>query len=187
MTLLLVAGMLWAEDGRMSLLKTETFDRDPGWEAHNNRITPKKVLMVKQDFGHSATQFAGKAAGEMGGRIQRSTTPASYADKIVPKTLDDKLTASGSFAITASQGGAGIFFGFFNSQQPGGSGRPRATDGSPSRCGVTPTRRRITARFLNALSKRPKLAFPTRPRSPWTSHRATKRRARPLTASACST
>jgi len=28
------------------------------------------------------------------------------------------------FAITGAKGGAGLFFGFFNSQQPGGSGRP---------------------------------------------------------------
>ena len=93
-------------------LKTETFDCDPRWEGHNNRIPPKRVLIAKQDFGYSATQFAGKAPGEMGGRIQRSTTPASYAVALAPaKTLDDKLTASGSFAVTASQGGAGVFLG----------------------------------------------------------------------------
>ncbi|MEO7300150.1 MAG: hypothetical protein ABI042_16420 [Verrucomicrobiota bacterium] len=106
-------------------LKTEHFDRDPGWEGHNNRVVPKVGKMVKQDFGYSATHFAGKVAGELGGVIKRSTTPASYAAELKPaKTLDDKLTASGSFAITASQGGAGFFCGFFNSQQPGGSGRP---------------------------------------------------------------
>lgn len=105
--------------------KTEHFDRDPDWDAHNNRIPPKPGHVVKQDFGYSPTQFAGKAKGEMGGRIQRSTTPASYAAPLTPaKTLDDKLTASGSFGITSSQPGAGVFFGFFNSQQPGGSGRP---------------------------------------------------------------
>ena len=106
-------------------LKSESFDRDPGWEGHNNHIVPEKVLMVKQDFGYSATHFAGKGAGEMGGVIQRSTTPASYAAPLAPaKTLDDKLTASGSFVITGATPGAGVFFGFFNSQQPGGSGRP---------------------------------------------------------------
>src|SRR5687768_11225969 len=105
-----------------SILKTETFDRDPGWDAHNNRIVPEKVRMVKQDFGYSATNNAGTAKGEMGGVIQRSTTPASYAAEIKPKTLDDRLTASGTFAITASQPGAGVFFGYFNSKQPGGSG-----------------------------------------------------------------
>jgi len=114
-----------AETQRPPTLKTEHFDRDPGWEGHNNRIVPKRVLMVKQDFGYSATQFAGKGAGEMGGRIQRSATPAYYAAPLTPaRTLDDRLSASGSFAVMASQGGAGVFFGFFNSHQPGGSGRP---------------------------------------------------------------
>lgn len=111
--------------GRPALsLKTETFDHDPGWEGHNNHIVPNNVLKVTQDFGFSTTNSAGKAAGEIGGRIQRSTTPAHYAAEIPAKTLDDKFSASGSFAVTKSEGGAGVFFGFFNSQQPGGSGRP---------------------------------------------------------------
>ncbi len=106
------------------LLKTEAFDRDPGWEGHNNRIVPEKPLIVIQDFGYSATNYAGKAAGEIGGSIQRSTTPALYAAEIPVRTLEDKFTASGSFALIKSQPGAGVFFGFFNSNQPGGSGRP---------------------------------------------------------------
>lgn len=105
-------------------LKTERFDRDPGWDAHNNRIVPEKVAVVKQDFGHSATNYAGAGAGEVGGRITRTTRPASYAAKIAPKTLDDKLSAAGSFAITEAKPGGGVFFGWFNAQQPGGSGRP---------------------------------------------------------------
>jgi lysophospholipase L1-like esterase len=105
-------------------LKTETFDRDPRWEGHNNRIVPEKPLIVTQDFGYSPTNHAGKAAGEIGGSIQRSTTSASYAAEIPVRTLEDKFTASGSFALMKSQPGAGIFFGFFNSNQPGGSGRP---------------------------------------------------------------
>ncbi|HEY2572636.1 MAG TPA: hypothetical protein VGH65_01160, partial [Verrucomicrobiaceae bacterium] len=106
-------------------LKSEHFDQDPGWEEHNNRVTPRKSLSVKQDFGFSPTHFAGRSAGEMGGIVQRSTTPASYAASLAPaKSLDEKLSASGTFAITKSQPGAGVFFGFFNSKQPGGSGRP---------------------------------------------------------------
>lgn len=105
-------------------LKSETFDRDPQWDARNNRVVPEKKLFVKQDFGYSATHFAGIAAGEIGGAIQRSTTPASYSAKIPPQTLDSKFSASGSFAVTKSSPGAGVFLGFFNSQQPGGSGRP---------------------------------------------------------------
>jgi hypothetical protein len=107
------------------ILKSESFDRDPGWEGRNNRVPPKQPLVVKQDFGYSPTHFAGKAAGELGGNIQRSTTPASYALALTPaKTLNAKLSASGTFAVTKSQGGGGVFFGFFNSKQPGGSGRP---------------------------------------------------------------
>ncbi len=113
-----------AADPHAAGLKRERFDTDPNWEGFNNRVVPTQRLIVKQDFGYSPTSHAGRAPGEMGGAVQRSTTPAYYAAKIAPKTLDDRLTASGSFAITASQGGAGVFFGFFNSQQPGGSGRP---------------------------------------------------------------
>jgi len=106
-------------------LKTERFDRDPGWEEHNNRIVPKNAPKVQQDFGFSATNHAGQANGEMGGRIQRSTTLAAYAAALSPaKTLEDKFSAAGSFAITEAQAGAGVFFGFFNAEQPGGSGRP---------------------------------------------------------------
>lgn len=106
-------------------LKTEHFDHDPGWEEINNRVVPKKPLIIKQDFGYSATSFAGKGAGEVGGTVQRATKPAMYAQPLSPaKTLDEKLSASGTFAITASHPGAGLFFGFFNAQQPGGSGRP---------------------------------------------------------------
>ena len=91
-----------AADEPPSSLKTGNFDRDPGWEGHHNRVVPKTIPMVKQDFGFSATHLAGKAAGEMGGSIQRSTTPATYAAKILATTLDDKLTASGSVAMTAA-------------------------------------------------------------------------------------
>jgi hypothetical protein len=110
--------------GADATLKTEHFDQDPKWEGYNNHVVPKKVITVHQDFGYSATKFAGKEAGEMGGRVQRSTTPASYAAMIKAVTLDDRISASGSFAIIGSQPGAGLFFGFFNSDQPGGSGRP---------------------------------------------------------------
>jgi lysophospholipase L1-like esterase len=107
-----------------SPLKTESFDSDPGWEGHNNRLPPEKPLVVRQDFGHSPTNHAGATPGEVGGHIQRSTTPAQYAAEIPAKTLAEPFSASGSFAVTASEGGAGVFFGFFHSKQPGGSGRP---------------------------------------------------------------
>src|SRR5439155_19249026 len=54
----------------------------------------------------------------------RAARPAFYADKIEPKTLNDRLTASGSFALTKTTGGSGVFFGFFRAEQPGSGGRP---------------------------------------------------------------
>jgi len=102
--------------------KTETFDRDPGWEGRNNRAVPATVDAVTQDFGYSPkTHFAGKEAGEMGGSVSRTTKPAWYADRIAPKTLKDKLNASGTVAFTRTMGSSGVFFGFFNAKQPGGS------------------------------------------------------------------
>jgi hypothetical protein len=105
-------------------LESESFDRDPGWEGHNNRIPPERPVTVTQDFGHSKTKFAAEAAGELGGRIARAAEPASYADKIGPVTLDKKLSASGTFAITKTTAGGGVFFGFFRAEQPKGGGRP---------------------------------------------------------------
>jgi hypothetical protein len=106
-------------------VKTENFDRDPGWEGLRNRFdasrsNKKSGLGVVQDFGYSQTNFAGKEKGEIGGVVQRSVTPAYYAAEISPKTLDDKLSASGTFAMSDSHGSAGVFFGWFNSQQPSG-------------------------------------------------------------------
>lgn len=105
-------------------LKTEAFDRDPGWEAHNNRVVPEKFPTVVQDFGYRKTNVAGKAAGEMGGQVWRASEPAYYADRIAPKTLDDRLSAAGTFALTKTTPGGGAFFGFFRAAQPGGAGRP---------------------------------------------------------------
>src|SRR5205085_8720766 len=110
-------------------LKTETFDKDPGWEAFNNHIVPEKVPTVVQDFGYSPTHFAGKEAGEVGGRVTRTMKPAYYAAKIEPKTLNDKLSASGAFVITHATAGGGLFFGWFNAKQPEGAGRPMGSLG----------------------------------------------------------
>lgn len=116
-------------------MKSESFDRDPGWEAHNNRIVPASVPTIVQDFGYSpTTNVAGKAAGEMGGRVTRAAEPAFYADRIGPKTLDDKLSAAGSFALTKTAGSAGLFFGFFRAAQAGATGRPISSLGMDIDC-----------------------------------------------------
>jgi hypothetical protein len=121
-TLLLIAALARADEPG-PLIKTEHF-ADPGWEGFNNRIELKKAPTVAQDFGYSPTAFAARQKGEIGGTVTRAARPAYYAAKIGPKSLDDELTASGTFALTGTTGGAGVFFGFFHADQPGGSGRP---------------------------------------------------------------
>lgn len=118
-----------AEQPKSGIIKSESFDKDPGWEGHNNHIVPERVPTVVQDFGFSATNHAGKEKGELGGRVTRASEPAFYADKIGPVTLDDKFSASGSFAITSTTPGGGVFFGFFRAEQPGGGGRPTGSLG----------------------------------------------------------
>jgi hypothetical protein len=113
-----------AEGPSRTVLKTESFDRDPGWEGFNNRIVPSRFPTVTQDFGYSPTRFASTAPGEIGGVVTRATRPAYWAAEIAEKTLGDKLTASGTFALTASSGSSGVFFGWFHPDQPGGGGRP---------------------------------------------------------------
>jgi hypothetical protein len=124
--LIAAIGLTAAESQQKTVSRTEAFDRDPGWDALNNRMKPdpKEVRTTTQDFGYSQTNFAGDGKGEIGGRVQRSTTPAFYADKITPKTLNDKLSASGKFLFTSSQSSAGIWFGWFRARQEAGAARP---------------------------------------------------------------
>jgi hypothetical protein len=104
-----------------TIAKTEHFDKDPLWEGWQNRIKPREAKTVEQEFGFSATNFAGKAKSEIGGTIWRDSKVAWYADKIPDKTLNDRLSASGTFALTASSGSSGAFFGWFKEQR--GDGR----------------------------------------------------------------
>src|SRR5438876_2235990 len=80
-----VAACLFAASICTAGLRTQSFDSDPGWEGHNNRIIPKEYPTVVQDFGYSKTNHAGKSPGEMGGQVNRASIPAFYADKIEPR------------------------------------------------------------------------------------------------------
>jgi hypothetical protein len=96
------------------------FDSDPGWESFRSRLAPDPPPLVRQNFGWRPTNRArGKAAGEIGGWVQRSLTPAFYGMAIPVRTLEEKLTASGTFAVTQSGGGSGALFGWFHDQSRG--------------------------------------------------------------------
>jgi hypothetical protein len=90
--------------------RVERFDKDPNWDAHNNRQAAARE--IKQDFGYSTTANAGGKEGEIGGVITPAAEPAYYARKIPPKGFDDELSASGTFAI--ADGPVHVLVGFFN-------------------------------------------------------------------------
>jgi hypothetical protein len=99
---------------------TEDFSADPQWESHHSRLVPTPAPITEQNFGYSPTHHAGgKAAGEIGGRVHRSVTPAWYAKPIATKTLNDKLKASGKFSVTSDNSSAGTMIGWFNDKSRG--------------------------------------------------------------------
>jgi hypothetical protein len=66
-------------------------------------------------LGWSKTNHAGRAAGEIGGTVRTAAAPLFYADKIAPKSLAEKLTASGSIVLPAQPASkAAVFIGWFN-------------------------------------------------------------------------
>src|SRR5205814_4581322 len=77
------------------LLKTETFDTDPGWDGRNNRATDPGPRQIVQNFGYSASSSnAGGAAGEIGGFITPAGEAAFYGKVITPVSFNDPLSAS---------------------------------------------------------------------------------------------
>ncbi|MBA3641978.1 MAG: hypothetical protein H0W53_22500 [Acidobacteria bacterium] len=105
-----------AEDDPTTGRRTQNFSSDPKWDGHRNRLVPTPAPLTRQDFGyHPNTRRAGgEMAGELGGWIERSTRRAAYAKPIADKTLNDKLAASGTFAVTHDEGSSGTMFGWFN-------------------------------------------------------------------------
>ena len=98
----------------------ENFSVDPNWEGKGNRTAEKHIRTVVQDFGYSYTNYAGgEMSGEIGGRISRSLTPATYATAIPTKTLNDRFRASGKFAVTEADGSSGMLIGWFNTDSRG--------------------------------------------------------------------
>ena len=90
------------------------------WEGHRNRLVPSPAPTTRQGFGHRPTRHAGGAnPGEIGGRIQRSVTPAWYAKAIPTATLGRKLSASGRFAVTRDDGSSGALVGWFHHDSRG--------------------------------------------------------------------
>lgn len=68
---------------------------------------PKQIPTIVQDFSYTASHHAGRSPGEKAGLVTRAAAPTFYADKIGPRTLNDKLRASDTFAVTRTAPGGG--------------------------------------------------------------------------------
>jgi hypothetical protein len=110
----------------------EDFARDPQWESYRSQLLPQPLPITRQDFGlrdptmspkgSPASLPADGGAGssrEIGGWIQRSLTPASFAKVIQPRTLNDRMSAAGTFAVTRDEGASGVLFGWFHETSRG--------------------------------------------------------------------
>jgi hypothetical protein len=109
----LISAFAGSTRGQSLLLRTETFDTDPGWEGRNNRATDPGPRQIVQNFGFSgSTTNAGGAAGEIGGFITPAGEPAFYGKVIAPLSFSNTLSASGVLNVPA--GGGHTLIGFFN-------------------------------------------------------------------------
>ena len=105
--------------------RTENFDSDPGWDGLHNRITEANPPVKTQDYGYSATNHAGEAAGEIGGTFWSATVPSRYAKIIEVKTLNDALSCSGTLSLDHAtvtskwQNSSAMWFGWFNEAEQG--------------------------------------------------------------------
>ncbi|MBI2422066.1 MAG: hypothetical protein HYV27_04480 [Candidatus Hydrogenedentes bacterium] len=105
MLALLLSPLLFAEE------RLETFDRDPGWDALNNRPAPGTAREVVQDFGFSAAK-AVDGGGAIGGSITPDGHPAYYAKIMEERSLNDAMSASGKLFVKSGAGNT--LLGFFN-------------------------------------------------------------------------
>lgn len=111
--------------------KVETFDRDPQWDGKHNRSSATSLPFIEQDFGYSRSHHAGKAAGEIGGRLSPSIRPASYAKVIANRTLNEPLSAIGSLSLMEARSISGwhtqgnLYVGWFNGDARDLIWRPR--------------------------------------------------------------
>jgi hypothetical protein len=109
----LILALAASTHGQALLLKTETFDTDPGWDGHNNRATDPGPRQIVQNFGFSGSSSnAGGSAGEIGGFITPAGEPAFYAKVITLMSFSNALSASG--VLNVPQGGGHTLIGFFN-------------------------------------------------------------------------
>jgi hypothetical protein len=107
----------------------ENFTVDPGWDQLNNH-TGNGTDDGTQNYGFSNTGVTTGSPGEMGGFIQRDSSPANFYGWAMNVPLDpdtQSFSASGQVHLVSRQGGSGYYLGFFKGASSYGSGGDAAT------------------------------------------------------------
>lgn len=116
---LLIALICAAAAASDTARRTQDFHVDPQWEGYRNRLLPDPLPMTRQYFGYRANPQPPSSNLRIGGWVNRSVTPAYYAKPIPTKTLENRLSASGKFAVPRDGGNSGVLFGWFNKDSRG--------------------------------------------------------------------
>src|SRR5438046_7830190 len=94
-----ISALATSTHGQPLLLKTETFDADPGWDGRNNRATDPAPRQFVQNFSFSSsTTNAGGPAGEIGGFITPAGDPVFYGRVVTPTLFGHHECAPGGLA-----------------------------------------------------------------------------------------
>ena len=122
----------------------ESFDKDPGWEAIQNRRTyTTSIIRPRFDFGYSPTRHAGgKQSGEMGGLIFRGDgryphMMAFYGDRLEELDMSRPLKAAGKVSLRRAVTDSDILLGFFHATHSLESGGTDAIGTPPDFLGVS--------------------------------------------------
>ncbi len=103
--------LIGAGSVKQAELRTERFDRDPGWDGRNNRSATPEPRRVRQDFGYSP------AAKAVGGHVSPAAEPAFYGKNLPARTWNEPLSASGALTVGAEERPEGnTLVGFFNAE-----------------------------------------------------------------------
>jgi WD40 repeat protein len=136
-------GAVWLDDVTVNG-ELESFAKDPGWDAFQNRRTYQTTLIRPRfDFGFSETQYAGgKGKGEMGGLVFRGDgrypeKMAFYGDRLEALSLERPLRVSGKISLRRAVSDSDILVGFFHAEHSLASGGSDAIGVPPDFLGVS--------------------------------------------------
>ncbi|MBN2357798.1 hypothetical protein JXO59_16930 [candidate division KSB1 bacterium] len=93
--------------------------QDPHWDGLNNHMIYRQTdFHARQDFGYTQTNWAGRSAGELGGRFYGTEVldplHGFYADDIGKLTLDDAIFFSGWINFVEGAVDGRMLIGYFN-------------------------------------------------------------------------